>query len=418
MMHIPSLKHITKHYPIENLPDSTEFFIGYKSMLKPVVEPGQYVKKYELLAETEGVFATKLHAPVSGTIAGFQDIDGKPHIKLVNDFKEDALVFPHINPEHTEPAEILEIIKHYGIEGSGGARFPAHTKYAVNDNKVDVFIINGAECEPYLTADYVLMQNKPEALFKAIVCIQKVIRAKKVVFGIEKQHKELAPLLKKHVGLGNFPLEVKILPNTYPQGGELQLIKSVTGKELPKGIVPAQHGIVVSNVGTLWAIYNALYQNKPYIERVIALSGTLAAKKGNYNVKIGTPISFLANFSGIVDSHTKHQVIVGGPMMGRQAKHPNTPVTKGTGGILIMPEEKKNQYNCIECGYCSDACPQRLMPMEFARFAQKNDKDKLITYHLSDCIECGACAYICPSDVPLMRSIFYGKELIKGTIVI
>lgn len=417
MMQIPSLKNITKHYPIENLPDPPEFFMplhSYKGILLPVVRIGQYVRKYELLAESEGVFAAKLHAPASGVIAGFEEINGKAYIKLVNDFKDDALVLPDIDPERLEPAQLLEIIKEFGIEGSGGARFPAHTKYTVNDNKIDVFIINGAECEPYLTADYALMQDKTEALFKAIISIQKIIRAKKVVFGIEKQHKELAAVLKKHGGMGNFPVEIKLLPNTYPQGGELQLIKSVTGKELPKGCIPAQHGIVVSNVGTLWAMYNALYHSKPYIERIITLSGTLATKKGNYNVKIGTPVSFLRNFSGIANTTKKYQVIVGGPMMGRQATNHNTPVTKGTGGVLIIPEAKNQQYNCIECGYCADACPQRLMPMEFARFTQKKDTDKLIAYHLTDCIECGACAYICPSDVPLMRSIFYGKELIQG----
>lgn len=418
-MHINSLKHITKHALIENIPDPPEFYLplyGYKGVLKTVVETGQYVKKYELVAQAEDFFSTAMHAPASGIMEGVEIIEGKPHLKLVNDFKEAAIDLSLQQSEHLKPLEILQILKQYGIEGSGGARFPTHLKYSLGHQNVDVFIINGAECEPYLTADYALMQNKTEALFKSIISIQKIIKAKKVVFGIEKQNKELATILKSYYSLCDFPVEVKLLPNTYPQGGELQLIKSITKKELPKGSRPLEHGIVLSNIGTLWAIYNALFQNKPYIERVITLSGEKAIKKGNFYVKIGTPVSHLFDLSA-ADTQ-KHQIVLGGPMMGKAITDFKSPVTKGTGGVLILPEIQNEKYNCIECGYCANACPQRLMPMEFARYAKTDNKEQLLSHRLTDCIECGACAYICPSDVPLMRSIYHGKEILQNTIAL
>ena len=417
-MLIHSLKHITKQAQIENIPDPPEFYLplyGYKGILKTVVETGQYVKKYELVAQAEDHFSTAMHAPASGIIEGIEIIDGKSHLKLVNDFKGTEIDLP-LQQSEQRPASILEIIKQYGIEGSGGARFPTHLKYNSGNEDVDVFIINGAECEPYLTADYALMQNKTEALFKAIISIQKIIKAKKVVFGIEKQNKELATILKSYYNLCDFPVEIKLLPNTYPQGGELQLIKSITKKELPKGSRPLEHGIVLSNIGTLWAVHNALFDNRPYVERVITLSGEKAVKKGNFYVKIGTPVSHLFSLSAAQKEN--HQIILGGPMMGKAVKNYKSPVTKGTGGILILPEVKNEKYNCIECGYCANACPQRLMPMEFARYAKTDNKEQLLSHRLLDCIECGACAYICPSDVPLMRSIYHGKEILQNTILL
>ncbi|OXA89532.1 electron transport complex subunit RsxC [Flavobacterium hercynium] len=418
-MHILSLKHITKHVLIENIPDPPEFYLplyGYKGVLKTIVETGQYVKKYELLAQAEDLFSTAMHAPASGIIEGIEIIEGKPHLKLVNDFKETAIDLPLQKSVQLEPAAILEILKQYGIEGSGGARFPTHLKYNLRNEDVDVFIINGAECEPYLTADYALMQNKTEALFKSIISIQKIIKAKKVVFGIEKQNKELVTILKAFYSLCDFPVEIKLLPNTYPQGGELQLIKSITKKELPKGSRPLDHRIVLSNIGTLWAIYNALFHNKPYVERVITLSGEDAVKKGNFYVKIGTPVSHLFNLSA--SKKERQQIVLGGPMMGKAVTDYKSPVTKGTGGVLILPEIQNEKYNCIECGYCANACPQRLMPMEFARYAKTENTTQLLSHRLLDCIECGACAYICPSDVPLMRSIYHGKEILQNTIAL
>ncbi|UII25957.1 electron transport complex subunit RsxC [Fulvivirga maritima] len=417
LMNIPSLKSKTKKLPIKEIP-ATEYFMlslkGYGSVMKPLVNQGDEVKKYQLLAENNNGFYSCLHAPASGVIESIQEIEGEAYIKLRNDFKDTETILAELHIENMAPEDILNVIKYYGIEGSGGARFPTYTKYNTLDSSIDTFIINGAECEPYLSADYALMNHETESLFKAVEIIQKVIGASRIVIGIEHQHKKLKSNLEQSAQAFHLPFEVKILPDQYPQGGELQLIRSVTGKELPKGSIPAQHGIMVSNVGTIHAIYEAFYNNRPYTERTITVSGENSSEPGNYKVSIGTPIKHILEHLGGSWNPKQQTVVLGGPMMGKAVHHADTAIHKGSGGVLVIPHPKNNRHNCIQCGYCSDVCPQHLMPMEFARYTNENNPQKLQDFHLPDCIECGACAYICPSDVPLMKSIFNGKEMIKN----
>lgn len=415
-MHIGSLKKKTKLLPISEFKSPEMFFLplhAYKEEMFPVINLGEYVKKYQLVAKSTGFFASQIHAPVSGFFNGIELINGASYLKIKNDFREEEFERETFSVENLISETILKIIKEYGIEGSGGARFPAHLKYAVAEKSIETLIINGAECEPYLSADYALMRHKTEELFKAISIIQKIINAQKVIIAFEKQHKELKSVFKPFLNKYNFEVGIKLLPNEYPQGGELQLIKSVTGKELQKGSIPAEHGVVVTNTGTLYAIYNAIFENKPYIERVITISGEKASIIGNFLVKIGTPASFLLEKLGM--NWNKDQTIIfGGPMMGKAIQNKNEAINKGTGGVLILPQSKNNRYNCIQCGYCADVCPQHLLPMEFARHEISNDIEKLMSLNISDCIECGACAYICPSDLPLMKSIFTGKKAIQN----
>lgn len=416
MMHILSLKKKTKHLPIIELNAPDVLYLplqGFRDSLELIVKPGETVKKYQLVAQSTGLFSSKLHAPVSGVAESIETINGEAHLKIINDHKDDEVVMPSFSVDGLDGVEILKIIKDYGIEGSGGARFPTHLKYTLQDKKITTLIINGAECEPYLSADYALMKNETESLLKAITIVHKLVKADRVIIAIEKQHKELVSVFKKYASTYTYNVNIKLLPNEYPQGGELQLIKSVTGKELPKGSLPATNGVLVTNTGTLWAIYRAFYENKPYTERVITVSGEKALIKGNYRVKIGTPASFLLKELGTDWDKDNQTVVFGGPMMGKAVHNPDTSVNKGAGGVLIIPHTKTNSYNCIQCGYCSDVCPQRLMPMEFARAESINNKERLTAFNLNDCIECGACAYICPSDVPLMQSIFAGKKVIQ-----
>lgn len=413
MMQIRSLKHKTKDTPIATLASPPELYLplyGYKGIMELLVQPGQLVHKYQPLAGSQGVFATRVHAPVSGIAEGLVHINGQPHLKLVNDFKDTELQLPVLNPDELSKNETLTLLKEYGIEGSGGARLPAHLKYDT-DAPIDTLIINGAECEPYLSADYALLKNELPALLKAILLLRKLTGAKRVVLAIEKQHKGLKKLLAPQLSAEG--IELKLLPNEYPQGGELQLIKSVTGKELPKGTLPAAYGIVVSNVGTLWAIHKALYSNRPYTERIITISGEKARHLGNYSVMIGTPVSFIMQELGMAPGTENQTLILGGPMMGKAVNDLRSPVNKGTGGLLILPHTRLNPDNCIQCGYCADACPQRLMPMEFVRPEAQADKERLLQLNLNDCIACGACAYVCPGDVPLMKNIFAGKETLR-----
>ncbi|SFU43167.1 electron transport complex protein RnfC [Pustulibacterium marinum] len=417
LMHIPSLKSKTKKTSITTLEASPFLYMplqAYKTPLKPLVNVGDLVLKNEKIAKSNGVFAGSLHSPVSGKIIAIETESEFPHIKIENDFLDTCIEINSTSVEHLTEEEILETIKNFGIEGSGGAKFPTHTKYNTQQKNISHFIINGAECEPYLSADYAVMQQETEALLKAIQLVQKVIKAEKITFGIEKQHKELQSHLLKNAKKLNISIQIKLLPNTYPQGGELQLIKAVTGKELPKGSIPAEHGITVSNVGTLWAIYEAFYNEQPYIERIITISGEKAINRGNFKVAIGTPVSHILEEIGLPWNTENQTVILGGPMMGKAIYQPETPINKGSGGVLILPNPTNKRYNCIQCGYCTDVCPQHLMPMEFARYNTEKNIQKLYEFNLNDCIECGACAYICPSDVPLMKSIVEGKNLLHN----
>lgn len=419
MMKIPSLKSKSKKTTIISLPDPAVFYMPLRSfsgLLKPLVSVGDQVKKFQLLALAEGPFASRLHAPASGKIEAFVHFGGSDFIQLRNDFKTEEI------PEETcsdtqefSPTEIISRVTEAGIEGAGGATFPTHIKYKGAGN-IHTFIVNAAECEPYLSADYAMLSQHTRKIFRSLQLIKKTVNPERFVIGLERQHRELVPMLQG--AFRDFDLygSVQLLPDEYPQGGELQLIRSVTGKELPKGSIPSDEGILVNNVGTLWAIYQAVFHNQPSISRVLTISGENATRIGNFEVKIGTPISFLLKEIN-QQTTTDQTLILGGPMMGKAVTDLRTPVHKGSGGLLLINHKKQEAENCIHCGYCADVCPQRLLPMEFARPSAMGSTEKLRELNLTDCIECGACAYICPSNLPLMPAIFKGKDQLSKSLV-
>lgn len=419
MLLIPSLKKKTRSIEIVDLPDSKDFYMpldAYRSTMLPLVEIGERVKKYQLLAESDGIFASKLHAPVSGIITAFFQLNGKPVIHLQNDFMNRELPVFQLKLKTLNREKLTEALLDYGIQGAGGSQFPTQIKYSLQDRSIHTLIFNGAECEPYLSADFSLMREKTDELLKAAQIIRSVLNAGRTVFAIERQSLELRKILLERAIQLDVEIEVKILPNNYPQGGELQLIKSVTGLEIRKGEIPAKHGIIVNNIGTLWAIYRALFEGKPNIERIVTLSGNSCQHLGNYLVKIGTPVIHIlreTNNSWNPDTQT---IVLGGAMMGKAVESPMMPVHKGSGGLLIMRKNKVEENNCIKCGLCVDVCPQRLMPLEFVRHNLSNGVPELKNFHLQDCIECGACAYVCPSDVALMENIFDGKSKLFNQI--
>ena len=416
MLLISSLKNKTKKIQIQTIADSEYFYIplqSYRSEMKPVVEIGDEVKMYQLLAKSEDFFSTNIHAPVSGKITEFRQIDEQNFIVLKNDFKNDKLIFQSEDYRKLSPHEFIRKLSDFGIEGSGGARFPTHIKYNNTLSLIDTFIINGVECEPYLSADYVVMKEQTSELMKGLQVAQYFIKAKKIVVAVEKQNKELSNVLLKYSKDYDLPLSIKLVKNSYPQGSEQQLIKSITGKEIKKGEIPSQHGILVNNVGTIWAIYKAFCENIPFTERIITISGNNKAQLGNYLIKIGTPVQHILKHTQITENDNE-TVVLGGAMMGKSMKSLSIPINKGSGGILLLKNEKNNSHNCIGCGYCVDVCPQRLMPLEFLRAGSEKEVSKLKEFNVQDCIECGACAYVCPSNLPLMNSIFEGKMLLHN----
>lgn len=426
MMHIFSMKSKTKQMSISDIPDAPVLYlpllqhIGQAAM--PIVEVGEYVLKYQIIAEETRNLSANIHAPVSGTIKAIELhplADGTlvETIVLQNDFQNKEQERPLLESDNLTTEQILAIIKGAGIVGEGGAQFPTFVKYNLLGKKINTFIVNGTECEPYLTADYTLMRDKTEELFRGILLINKVLQAHEIVLSIEKQNKELLDVFRPFLSQPEYKnIRVAILPNQYPQGGELQLIKSITGKELPRGVLPKDEGLMVSNVGTIHAVYNALVEQKPLTERIITISGEQSKKSGNYLVKIGTPISHILEHQSLTNTLDDKQLLLGGPMMGKNITNTSAPIVKGSSGVLFFKKKEIKRNNCISCGYCVDVCPMKLMPLVFAEKYRTGKIAALEKYSINSCIECAACEYICPTDVPLMESIKEGKIKLKALL--
>lgn len=419
MLLIPSLKKKTRHLAIKTLTEPSDLYIpleGYKGAMELLFTIGDSVRKYEVIAQSEGVFASKIHAAFSGVIKGIVTLDGRKMVHVENDFQNTTVLLAPLEREGLTPVRFMKFLLDYGIQGAGGSQFPTQLKYQLQDKKVETLIFNGVECEPYLSADYALMNERSKELLEAAQLVAKVLEVKQLVFAIERQHVSLRKVLLKSARDLGLSISVKLVSNQYPQGGELQLIQAVTKKEIRKGSLPKDYGVLVTNIGTLWAIYNAAFEGKPYVERILTVSGNSGQLLGNYQVKIGTPVHHIIQETNNRWEPFSQTLVLGGAMMGKAVESTKTPIHKGAGGLLILKKTKLTETNCIKCGLCVDVCPQRLMPLEFVRHASTNTIAELENYNLQDCIECGACAYVCPSDVPLMESIFQGKLDLSSSI--
>ena len=427
-MKIESMKHVTKKTGLTTMKDPEFFYVPLSQHIgqvaKETVKVGDYVHRYEKIGEVSGKVSSMVHSPVSGKVTEIIEnpaANGKKvkTVVIKNDFKYKEIETEKRRIEEVgtfRRDEILEIIKEAGIVGEGGAQFPTHVKYDIGYKKIDTFIVNGAECEPYLTADYTIMSNYVEELLGGIKIAEKLLRPREVVIGIEEENIDIAEHIEVIIKQSRlFNVKIQVLPTAYPQGSELQLIRSVTGKEIKKSEIPGNHGIIVSNVGTVKSMYDAFTEGKPLVERVVTVSGEKVKTKGNYLLKVGTPLSHIIEQLNPEDNA---KIVFGGPMMGEEVTETSTPVVKGTSGILFLSKDidSVKRENCISCGYCVDVCPMGLMPMKFAESYRKEQYEKLVTvYHLDNCIECGACEYVCPSRVPLIKSIKEGKEKLRET---
>ena len=427
-MKIESMKHVTKKIGLTTMKDPEFFYVSLSQHIgqvaKETVKVGDYVHRYEKIGEVSGKVSSMVHSPVSGKVTEIIEnpaANGKKvkTVVIKNDFKYKEIETEKRRIEEVgtfRRDEILEIIKEAGIVGEGGAQFPTHVKYDIGYKKIDTFIVNGAECEPYLTADYTIMSNYVEELLGGIKIAEKLLRPREVVIGIEEENIDIAEHIEVIIKQSRlFNVKIQVLPTAYPQGSELQLIRSVTGKEIKKGEIPGNHGVIVSNVGTVKSMYDAFTEGKPLVERVVTVSGEKVKTKGNYLLKVGTPLSHIIEQLNPEDNA---KIVFGGPMMGEEVTETSTPVVKGTSGILFLSKDidSVKRENCISCGYCVDVCPMGLMPMKFAESYRKEQYEKLVTvYHLDNCIECGACEYVCPSRVPLIKSIKEGKEKLRET---
>ena len=390
-----------------------------------IVQRKDKVKTGQVIARSAGFVSANIHSPVTGVVTkidNFLDSSGykKPTVVIrvkEDDWEEGIDLSPDLVTEITlSKEEIFKKIQHGGIVGLGGATFPSHVKLSVPDNAhhAELLLVNGVECEPYLTADHRLMLEKPDEIIVGIRILKKALGVSRVVIGIENNKKDAIKVLKKAAKAYDF-IEVIPLKVKYPQGGEKQLIKAVTGREVPNGKFPLDIGDVVYNVGTVFAIYEAIQKNKPLIERVVTITGKALVKPSNYWVRIGTPIQNLVDeVGGIPDGTGK--VINGGPMMGKALKDFTVPVTKGTSGVLLVPNElsqRRPVQACIRCAKCIDVCPMGLEPYLLMNLTERTLLERAKDEDITNCIECGSCSYVCPSSRPLLDYIRLGKKAVN-----
>ncbi|MEW6555722.1 MAG: electron transport complex subunit RsxC [Elusimicrobiota bacterium] len=428
---IPERKH-TKNIPIEEMPLPQQAVVPLSQHTglpaKPVVKTGDFVKTGQLIAEATAFISATLHSPVSGKITA---IESRLHpcgynfdsIIIESDNKDETVEFKGKNPDKLFPNEIVEIIKNAGIVGLGGAAFPTHVKLSPpKEKKIDSVILNGCECEPYLTCDYRVMLEETEKVFSGFNLVMKILNTENGYIAIEDNKPEaiekmnvIVKEMKQHPNPA-LPAKLKIvkLKTKYPQGAEKQLIKAVLKREVPSSGLPMDVGCIVHNVQTAKAIHQAIYEGQPLYERIITVDGNVK-RPGNLKVRIGTPLSQVLDYCGGFTDDVK-KIIAGGPMMGITQFSLDVPVVKGMSGIVALTEKESKHYeptNCIRCGKCIDVCPTGLVPTLISRLVEKKRYEELKNYNPLDCIECGCCAYECPAKIHLVQNIKLAKVMIQ-----
>ncbi len=396
------------------------------------VAKGDRVVAGQPIAKAGGFVSANVHSPVSGIVTAVEPVPNGSGIKTmsVTIAVEGDEWAPEIDRSTTlktrcelADKEIVAKIAAAGIVGMGGATFPTQVKLSPPPGKkAETLIINGVECEPYLTSDHRVMLERGAEVLVGAGLIARALGVEKTYIGIENNKPDAIAHLQKIAGelVRELPrIEIVPLKVQYPQGGEKQLIKAVTGREVPSCALPIDVGCVVQNVGTALAVYEAVQKNKPLIERVVTVTGKNIASPSNFLVRIGTPVSALIEAAGGVQGEGPAKVIGGGPMMGRAMSNPDAPVTKGTSGILVLGAKEAARYaetECIKCGKCVTVCPMGLEPYLLSRLVQKQSWDEAESGVVVDCIECGSCAYICPARIPLLDWIRLGKNTVNKII--
>ncbi|MFP4556856.1 MAG: electron transport complex subunit RsxC [Bacteroidales bacterium] len=430
-VHPPENK-ISASKPIEVLPVPEKVIIPISQHIgapaTPIVAKGDTVKVGQVIAKGAGFVSANIHSSVSGKVTSLDpvlDSTGykKPAITIAvegDEWLPDIDRSPDLKKEVSlSPQEIIAKVNDGGIVGLGGATFPSHVKLSIpKGKKADVLIINGVECEPYLTSDHRVMLEKGHELMVGISILKKALGVERALIGVENNKKDAIEHLKK-VSTEYDGVEVYALKVKYPQGGEKQLIKALINREVPSGGLPIEVGTVVHNVGTAIAVYEAVQKNKPLIERVVTITGKALEKTGNYLVRIGTPVSNLIEAAGGMPEDTA-KVVNGGPMMGKAINSIDAPITKGTSGVILFQEKealrREEQPACIRCGKCISACAMGLEPFLLNRLAQRKMFERLEEERVMDCMECGSCSYVCPANLPLLDYIRLGKGEVSAMI--
>lgn len=388
-----------------------------------IVREGAEVQRGQLLAKATGYMSVPLHAPVSGTvrkIANVPTISGKMvpglYLEAFPSSSQETIFDEGIDLETATPNEILQGIQDAGIVGLGGAAFPTHVKLKVPEGKnCSILMLNGIECEPFLTTDHRVMLEQAEDIFMGIRYLMKATGARETIIGIEANKQDAATHLNQNIP-ADLPVSVAVVPVKYPQGSEKMLITSVLDMEVPSGGFPIDVGVVVVNVATAAEIGRLLPYGRGIQERVVTITGPGVNKKGNYLIPIGTPLRFVLEQVGV--SEDISEVYMGGPMMGVAVSNLDISIVKGTSGIVVFTQnevKKRNKiYPCIKCGACVDACPISLNPSRLGILAKFEAYDEMAEkQHLMDCFECGSCSYVCPSNIPLVQYFRLSKSIVR-----
>lgn len=388
---------------------------------KPIVEKGDYVKVGQKIGEPLAFVSAPVHSSVSGTVksVGNEKIAGGSGQCIVIEsdgkFEVSENVTKKGDLENLSGKEILGIIKEAGIVGMGGAGFPTHVKLSPPPEKeIDLLILNGAECEPFLTADHRLMLERADDIIYGLKALMKVLEVDKGYIGIENNKPDAIKVMKE--AAKGEKIVVQGLKTKYPQGAEKQLIDAISGREVPSGGLPMDAGAVVNNVATAYAVAQAIKTGMPLIDRICTITGNAVSEPKNLEIRVGTQISEIIEQCGGF-SETPGKIILGGPMMGRATSSVDVPSTKTTSGILIFDKEEAiidEPVYCIKCGKCVDVCPINLLPVYLSSHAEHGNLNKVKELNVMDCIECGSCSFVCPSKRRLLEGIRLGKNRVRS----
>ena len=415
---------------VMELPDVVNIPLGQHigAPATAVVKKGDNVVVGQLIAEATGFMSANIHSPISGTVTAVDmQVNGQGLRQMMVTIKREGDEWDSnidrsttlVTECNLEPKAIIERIKAAGIVGMGGATFPTHVKLSIPEGKkAEVLIINGVECEPYLTSDYRTMLERGEELIAGTRILMRAIGVTTAVIGVEANKPDAVKHLQALVGAAT-DIKVQMLKTQYPQGGEKQLIAAVTGREVPAPpALPIDVGAVVCNASTAVAVYEAVQKNKPLIERVVSVTGAAVPQPKNLLTRFGTPVeALIAKCGGLADGDVK--VINGGPMMGRALSNIAMPVMKGCSGITIMvgnAAKRGVESPCIKCAKCVEACPMGLEPYLLSKQARKKAWDAMEANDITSCIECGCCQFTCPANIPLLDYVRLGKQTVMGII--
>jgi Na+-translocating ferredoxin:NAD+ oxidoreductase subunit C len=425
-VHPPERKDLTAHLPIRRMPFPDEVVLPLRQHAgkpaRPLVSRGDRVERGDKIAAADGYISVPMHASAAGTVV---DIDWCPHpdgsmveaIRIAVDRFSVQVPRPRQVPhwETLEGADVARAVQEAGVVGLGGAAFPAHVKMVPpKDTRVDLLILNGAECEPYLTTDHRIMVEQPERVHFGARIMMQALGVTRAVIGVENNKPDAVERLRATIPT-DLDITVHALTVKYPQGAEKMLIHALTGKEVPSGKLPVQVGAVVQNVGTVASIAEVFETGLPLVERVVTVSGRGINRPANLLVPVGTRLRHVIDHCGGLNESAA-EIVFGGPMMGMVQADLDTPITKGTTGVVVLTHEEtaaRKTYPCIRCGRCLDACPVFLMPQQLGSLAQLGRYSEMEDWNLNDCMLCGSCSYVCPSHIPLSQMFALSKAALR-----